>query len=87
MWILIENAERADMRAFIQSLTLDRRAALAYTGLAPKWIDQAEREGRLRALPLGARGQKRYLAADLQRMVTELYGPPDPLDGPIEFDD
>jgi len=87
MWILIENAERADMRAFIRSLTLDRRAALAYTGLAPKWLDQAEREGRLRALPFGVRGQKRYLAADLQRMITELYGPPDPLDEPIEFDD
>lgn len=87
MWILIEKAERDDMRAFIQSLTLDRRAALAYTGLAPKWLDQAEREGRLRVRPLGARGQKRYLTADLKQMVTELYDPPDPLDGPIEFDD
>jgi len=53
--------------------TLDARAAVDYSGLAPAEIQKAEREGRLSFKPLGPRGRKVVLRSQLDAMLATLF--------------
>jgi predicted RNase H-like HicB family nuclease len=67
-------------------LAMNRKQALAYTGVSDKIFRQAERRQRIRGLPIGRSGATVFHMDHLQRFVAELFGLQDP-DDAIEFDE
>lgn len=69
----------------IMPLTLNRRAALDFTGIAPKLFDELVRQRSITGRKIGRNGQTIYLRAELERVVRDLFGQAD-TDIDDEFD-
>lgn len=53
--------------------SLDAQEAVSYTGLAPSEITRASREGKLTFKPLGPRGRKVCLRAQLDGLLQQIW--------------
>ncbi|MBT2242667.1 hypothetical protein JQK15_03875 [Sphingobium sp. BHU LFT2] len=86
-------SENSDVRIFLacQPLTLNRKEAIAYTGLPEKTFSMLEKDGSIRGRRYGKNGSLIYRRIDLEYMVARLFDAELGefgvcFDGPIEFD-
>ena len=56
--------------------TVDRAAALAFTGLAESLFDKLESAGTIASRSYGPRGARIYRVEQLRKVVNDLFGKP-----------
>ncbi|WP_312313145.1 hypothetical protein [Sphingobium yanoikuyae] len=85
--------ENGHVRIFLacHPLALNRKDAIAYTGLAEKTFSMLEADGSIRGKRYGRNGSLIYRRIDLEYVVARLFGAELGefgvcFDGPIEFD-